>query len=201
MISEDQAAAIERFVAKGGTVLGTAMSGLVDETMLVHRGGFPGAGLHRLFGLVAEEVDTLRPEDSQHLKFAADNPLGLSESVQAGPYCHLMRPHTDSDGNAEAEVIASYGEQFYADSAALTRRQHGQARPGGWPATAMKTAPKPSSAPYLTNSRFPASSPSQAPASTPPNALQKTAPATSASPTTSTPQPPAPCHPAATATC
>ena len=122
MISEDQAAAIERFAAKGGTVLGTAMSGLVDETMLVHRGGFPGAGLHRLFGLVAEEVDTLRPEDSQHLTFASDNPLGLSESVQAGPYCHLMRPHPGGD----AEVIASYGEQFYADSAALTRRQHGQ---------------------------------------------------------------------------
>ena len=121
MISEGQAQAIERFVARGGTVLGTAMTGQVDDTMLVHRGGLPGAGLHRLFGVVAEEVDTLRPSDSQHLQFP-----GQSEPISAGPYCHLMRFSEAVEDVAAAEVIATYGEQFYAGSPALTKRQHGQ---------------------------------------------------------------------------
>ena len=49
------------------------MTGQVDDTMLVHRGGLPGAGLHQLFGVVAEEVDTLRPTDTQHLQFSGNS--------------------------------------------------------------------------------------------------------------------------------
>ena len=119
MVSEQQAERLRNYVAQGGMVLGTTMTGMVNENMLVHRGGLPGAGLSELFGLIAEEVDTLRPSDQQHLSPNHDNSLGLKEHLVAGPYCELLRLNG-------ASPMATYRDDFYAGSPALTQHAFGQ---------------------------------------------------------------------------
>ena len=48
----------------GGTVVATYLTAYVNENTLAYLGGFPGAGLGEVFGLYAEELDTLYPTDS-----------------------------------------------------------------------------------------------------------------------------------------
>ena len=119
MVSEQQADRLRQYVAQGGTVLGTTMTGMVNEHMLVHRGGLPGAGLSEVFGIIAEEVDTLRPSDHQHLAPHLDNNLGLEDKLVAGPYCELLRLNG-------AAPLATYDSDFYAGSPALTRHTFGK---------------------------------------------------------------------------
>ena len=120
MISAEQAARLRAYVEQGGVILGTTMTGMVNERMMVHRGGLPGAGLKDLFGIIAEEVDTLRPHDQQTVCIAPETMLtGINDQTfTAGPYCELLRLNG-------AEVIATYGKDFYAGSPALTKNQVG----------------------------------------------------------------------------
>jgi beta-galactosidase len=87
-----------------------------------HRGGFPGAGLRRLTGVWAEELDGLPDGEEVPLTVAAGAALsGLPAGGRACTYCERL--HAE-----DAEVLATYAGEFYAGEPVLTRRRHGT----GW---------------------------------------------------------------------
>ena len=110
----------EAFVAAGGTLVATYLTGVVNEDGNAHLGGFPGP-LRRLFGLWAEETDYLYDEETNRLVFAQENPLELSASATVRHVCE--RIHAEG-----AEIVATYGQAFYAGEPAMTVNTFGKGR-------------------------------------------------------------------------
>ena len=109
------------FVEAGGTLVTTYWSGIVDENDLVILGGWPGGKLREVLGIWAEEIDALYAEDVNLVEPAADNGLGLNGVYDARDYCDLI--HTEG-----AEVLATYGQDFYAGRPALTVNRYGKGK-------------------------------------------------------------------------
>jgi beta-galactosidase len=106
------------FAEQGGTVVATYCTGMVDEHDLCFNDGFPGP-LKPLFGIWAEEIDAL-PEGHTREVIAADGQRhGLSGSYKARDYCELVHAR-------EATVLATYGNDFYAGSPAVTVNTYGK---------------------------------------------------------------------------
>lgn len=112
MVKEGMAEALEKFVADGGTLVTGYMSGIVDQSDNVHLGGYPGP-LRKMCGIWAEEIDALAPEQTNVLKF--------TDGTEAK--CNLLCDIIRLEG---AEVVANYGEDFYADSPAVTKNTFGK---------------------------------------------------------------------------
>ncbi len=112
------AARLRAFVADGGTVIATYLTGITDENDLVHLGGWPGDGLREVFGIWVEEHDTLYDGDRQTIE-AGINDLGLHGSYAVRHYADVV--HAEG-----AEVLATFGDQFYAGSPAVTRHRFGK---------------------------------------------------------------------------
>lgn len=110
---------LRQFVADGGTLVSTYWSGIVDETDLCFLGGWPGAGLREVFGIWDEEIDTVTPEERNRVIMAEGNPLGLSGSYEARDYFALI--HAEG-----AQVLATFGSDFYAGRPALTVNKFGR---------------------------------------------------------------------------
>ena len=111
-VSENLGKKLKAFVKKGGTLLFTYISAMVNENDLCYTGGFPGAGLKEVFGILNEEIDTLYPEDSNTVR------LTDGKEYKAIDYCELIHSRT-------AEVLATYTEDFYAGMPALTVNNYG----------------------------------------------------------------------------
>jgi len=111
---------VEKFVRGGGTFVTTYWSGIVNETDLVFTGGWPGP-LRKLLGVWVEEMDVLHDGERNTVVPAPQNALGLSADYRAEVFCDLL--HAES-----AEVLATYGEQFYAGWPALTVNRFGSGR-------------------------------------------------------------------------
>jgi beta-galactosidase len=109
------------FVKKGGTLVLTYLSGIVDENNLVFRGGWPGAGLRALAGVWAEEIDALYPDQAQRIVPRPGNALGLTKEHPVRDYCD--RIHAEG-----AEVLATYRTDFYAGQPCLTVNRQGAGR-------------------------------------------------------------------------
>jgi len=120
MLRGDLAARLERFVREGGTLVLTYWSGIVDENDLCILGGRPGP-LRSLLGVWCEETDALYPDETNTVVPERGNPLGLRGTYSCRDLCDLVR----LEG---AEVLASYGEDFYAGLPALTVHHVGQGR-------------------------------------------------------------------------
>ncbi|MFW6155550.1 MAG: beta-galactosidase [Planctomycetota bacterium] len=120
MVRPGVAERIERFVAGGGTFVATYLSGIVDRTDLVFLGGWPGP-LRKVLGIWAEEIDSLPPGETNRILGAEGNALGLGRGYAARDYCDLL--HAES-----AEVLATYGEEFYAGRPAVTINAVGDGR-------------------------------------------------------------------------
>ena len=101
---------IEDYVAKGGTVVATYATGYVDITDLCYLGGFPGNQLKDVFGLTADEIDSLYPTDRNSV-------LWDGKSYPVVDYCELITPTT-------AQVLGSYGADFYKNMPALLKNSY-----------------------------------------------------------------------------
>ena len=121
MVRPGVAERLRAFVAGGGTLVTTYVSGVVDESDLCFLGGAPGP-LRPVVGVWAEEIDALYPSQSNRAVPADGNGLGLAGSYAIHTLCELV--HAE-DG---AEVLATYGEDFYAGRPVLTRHRLGQGR-------------------------------------------------------------------------
>jgi beta-galactosidase len=119
LVNEGMAARLRTFVQNGGTLVMTYLSAVVGDTNHCHRGGWPGLGLRELFGIWAEEIDQLTEKDAQTIKVRAGNSLGLKGAFKAHTFCDLI--HAEG-----AEVVASYGDQFYKNTPAVTMHRQGK---------------------------------------------------------------------------
>lgn len=102
------------YVSGGGTLLGTYMLGTVDETDLCWLGGIPATVLKDVFGIEAEEIDTLYPSERQHAALG-DKEYTLQD------YCEVLRLHG-------ATVLAKYTDGYYKDTPAVTTHGFGKGR-------------------------------------------------------------------------
>jgi len=114
LVDEARAENLRKYVEQGGTLYATYMLSTVDENDLCHLGGIPGLGLMEVFGLEAEEIDTLYPHEKQH----AD--LG-GETFELADYCEVLKLKG-------AKVIASYADSWYAGGPAVTENRFGKGR-------------------------------------------------------------------------
>jgi beta-galactosidase len=117
MVKPGVAERLEEFVRRGGTLVTTYWSGIVNENDLCFLGGFPGP-LRKLLGIWAEEIDALYPEETNAVLPAEGNALKLSGSYEARDLCDLI--HAEG-----AEVLATYGKDYYAGRPALTENRFG----------------------------------------------------------------------------
>ncbi|MBU7594904.1 beta-galactosidase [Metabacillus halosaccharovorans] len=117
MVKQGYADKIENYVANGGTFITTFFSGIVDEHDLVTLGGYPGE-LRNVLGIWSEEIDALSPEHKN--KIVIDKQLG---NLKGEYSCNLLFDLIHSEG---AEVLATYGEDFYKGMPVLTRNTFGK---------------------------------------------------------------------------
>ncbi len=109
------------FVAEGGTFVTTYWSGIVDENDLCFLGGWPGDGLREVLGIWDEELDGLYPDDRNRIVMTEDNALGLAGEYDVRELCGLIH----SEG---ADILATYGDDFYAGRPALTVNAFGRGK-------------------------------------------------------------------------
>ena len=113
-IPEDLIDKIEAFVKNGGTILGTYMTGMVNENGLCYLGGFPAGKLKEVFGIWNEEIDTLHDHESNSVEMNG-------KSYRAVDYCEVIHPRG-------AKTLATYTDDFYSGEAAATANQYGNGK-------------------------------------------------------------------------
>lgn len=112
MIKAGMQEALERFVAAGGILVTTFMSGLVNESDNVYLGGYPGP-LRQLAGIWAEEIDALAPEQSNGVRLLSE---AEGKSFLLSDLIHL-------EG---AESLGEYTDNFYKGMPVATRNSFGK---------------------------------------------------------------------------
>lgn len=117
MVKSDYALKVESFVEAGGTFVTTFFSGIVNENDIVTLGGYPGE-LRKVLGIWAEEIDALFPDARNQV--VMKSPIGaLNGEYECGLLCDLI--HAEG-----AEVLATYGSDFYKGMPALTVNRYGK---------------------------------------------------------------------------
>jgi beta-galactosidase len=110
MIKPGVADRIQAQVEAGGTFVTTVFSGVVDENDLAFE-GYPGP-LRPLLGIRVEEIDALYDGQTNHI-------VSSKMSYTCSRLCEIVRPEG-------AEVLATFGDDFYAGSPAVTRHAVGR---------------------------------------------------------------------------
>lgn len=111
LLPAKSAANLTAFVARGGTLLATYFSGIVDENEHVVTGGYP-ARLREVLGLWVEEWMPY-PEGRKNGVHLGGRQVGCHH------WCDLL--HLDG-----AQALATYTGDFFAGRPAITRNQHGR---------------------------------------------------------------------------
>lgn len=119
MVNEKAANLLIEYVKNGGTLLGTYMTGYVNENCLCFEGGFPGNGLNALYGVISEEIDTLYPNDRNSIKFQRNAKLEMTLNVK--DYAEILRVD-------DAQVVGTYTDDFYKDIPAVTVKNTGKGK-------------------------------------------------------------------------
>lgn len=119
MIEKETAKRLRQYVCRGGQLLATYLTGYVDQDTLCYLGGFPGAGLKELFGIYAEEIDSLYPSDKNRVKFADGS------SAEVRDFAEMLRVQ-------DAQILGTYTEDYYAGGAAVTRKSWGENGGSAW---------------------------------------------------------------------
>jgi beta-galactosidase len=112
MLRANVAQRLSMFVENGGILVGTYMTGQVDENDLCFLGGFPACGLGEVFGVWAEEVDPLQDDERNSFWYQGKERLSRD-------FAELVHPRG-------AEVLATYTKDFYAGYPALLKNQFGK---------------------------------------------------------------------------
>lgn len=98
------------YVRGGGRLVGTYLTGIADENDLAHP-GFPQK-LREIFGINVVETDTLYPKDRNAINFDGSE-------FETFDYCAIIEPWG-------AEIFATYSNDFYKGSPAVTRHGYGE---------------------------------------------------------------------------
>lgn len=119
---------LKNFVEKGGLLVMTYWSGVVDESDLCFLGETPH-GMTEVLGLRREEIDGLYDWEENHIcrrEAAFDDEdctgqvlAGMKESYVCKNLCELVKPYS-------AQTLMTYGEDFYAGYPALLCSRFGE---------------------------------------------------------------------------
>lgn len=113
LASEQTISRLKSFVADGGTLVMTYISGIVNEYDLTYMGGWH-QDLQDLFGIKPIETDTLYPGDRNNVQYQGN-------TYEIKEYATVIE-------NQSAHVEALYQEDFYAQTPAVTSNSHGQGK-------------------------------------------------------------------------
>ena len=113
LLADDAAQRFEDYVADGGRLVASYLSGIVDESNTIRLGGYPGA-LRKVLGAWSEEMHPLAGE-GEEVKLATADGGTASASYWTE---HL---HTET-----ADVLATYESGRLAGSPAVTRNSFGK---------------------------------------------------------------------------
>lgn len=102
---------IRKYVAEGGIFIMSFYSGLVNENDLVYE-GFAPYGLNDVFGVRAEEIDSLCEDEENHFRYRG-------KEYSCSYYCELLQENG-------ADILGNYEEDFYRGKPALTRKSYGR---------------------------------------------------------------------------
>ena len=119
MTTLEAAANLTGYVERGGTLLMTFFSGLVDENDRVHLGGYP-APLRKLLGLTVEEFDAMAAGATNRIQST-----GAKDWLRGEWSAELWADVIRLEG---AEALATFADDFYAGGAAATAHAFGQGR-------------------------------------------------------------------------
>ncbi len=119
MTKEGVGESLTEYVRKGGTLVTTVMSGLVDENDRCVFGEYPGK-LRDVLGIWVEEVDALRPDESNEMVMNGEVHLP-KDHYGCTFLCDLL--HTRG-----AKALASYKSDFYAGMPCVTVNDFGQGK-------------------------------------------------------------------------
>jgi beta-galactosidase len=112
IVTPEFARKIANYVSDGGTLVATWDTAMADEHNRMLLGGWPGEGLGNLFGMWIEEVDRLKTGTPRAIRGLPGRGGHVAAIVQ------LER----------ADVIATYAEDFYEGTAAVTVNAFGKGR-------------------------------------------------------------------------
>lgn len=120
MLRDGFAEKLKAYVEAGGQVVMTYWSAVVNEADLCFLGGVPGEGLRKVFGVWEEESQSYYPNEKISVNIS-DNSYGFKGSYEAVDTCSIIHPEG-------AEVLATYGDDYFADTPALTVNQFGKGK-------------------------------------------------------------------------
>jgi len=101
---------IKSYVAGGGTVLATYLTGYINENTLCYLGGFPGNGLTEVFGLYSEEIDSLYASEENALSHQG-------QTYKIKDFCERIHVTT-------AKVLSVYEKDFYQGEPVFTKNTY-----------------------------------------------------------------------------
>lgn len=105
---------IESYVRNGGNFVGTYLTGVADKNDLCFLGGFPAGKLKDVFGIWAEETDSI-PENLKRTAEYNGREYGVHH------ICDII--HSDT-----AEILGEYKTDFYAGMPSVTGNTYGKGR-------------------------------------------------------------------------
>ncbi|RRK10272.1 beta-galactosidase [Lactiplantibacillus garii] len=104
---------LKTYVQNGGHLVGTYVSGVVDQNFLAYQGAGM-ADLITTYGLKVTETDTLYPSQRNAVNV-------FNRQYQVQDYCDLVTLTT-------AKTLGTYGKDFYAGTPAVTENELGTGR-------------------------------------------------------------------------
>jgi len=104
---------LKTYVAAGGYLVTTYISGLVDETDLAYMNGWP-APLQDLFGINPQETDTYYPKDRNAIIYKGKN-------YEVRDYATILETSTST-------TLATYQSDFYSGTPAVTTHEYGKGK-------------------------------------------------------------------------
>lgn len=111
MMSEEYMHKLHSYVENGGHVVGTYISGVVDEEDLAYMQEWPKP-LQDIYGIEPIETDVLYPSQKNTIKYAG-------RLFKVFDFCETLTNH-------HARVLATYSNDFYKNTPALTVNRLGQ---------------------------------------------------------------------------
>jgi beta-galactosidase len=108
LVSEETISRLKTFVANGGNLVMTYISGLVNEHDLTYLGGWH-KDFQEIFGMKPVETDTLYPKDKNYVSYR-------NQSYELKDYATVIELNT-------AKVEGLYEDDFYANTPAVTSHQ------------------------------------------------------------------------------
>ena len=118
LLTKQDAANVEKFVARGGVFLTTYFSGVVDENDRVVLGGYPGY-LKKVLGLWVEEWSPMMEGETNRVRWVRTKGKSRERTAACSHWCEVL--HLEG-----AKALATYERDFFAGRAAVTVNAFGR---------------------------------------------------------------------------